>query len=412
MTQFAYIALDNQQRTVKGRTEQADRNTVISALANQGLRPISIKEVKKAVGNIDLKWLDSLFKQDRIKPDQLVIITRQLSAMVGAGVPLLRALTALESHAEAPIVRETLADITKQVQAGTTLADALAKHPQSFNDTYVNMVRAGEAAGILDDILKRIALQQEKSATIRKKVKGAMAYPTVLLCVMTIAFFGLMIFIIPKIGGIVSDLGGPKAKLPALTIVMLGISHFITAWWFLIIPGIVVVIIAILSYIKTPKGKYQFDALVLKLPAVKTIVTKIAVSRFARTYSALIGAGVAVLEALSVTARAMGNKLYEDALMDAAQQVKNGKSLSSVIENNPLFPSIVSQMLSVGEETGQTDSVLVKVADFYDEEVDASINAVSSIIEPVMIVIMGAAVGTIAASVMLPIADMAQQVQS
>ena len=412
MTQFAYIALDNQQRTVKGRTEQADRNTVISALANQGLRPISIKEVKKAVGNIDLKWFDSLFKQDRIKPDQLVIITRQLSAMVGAGVPLLRALTALESHAEAPIVRETLADITKQVQAGTTLADALAKHPQSFNDTYVNMVRAGEAAGILDDILKRIALQQEKSATIRKKVKGAMAYPTVLLCVMTIAFFGLMIFIIPKIGGIVSDLGGPKAKLPALTIVMLGISHVITTWWFLIIPGIIVVIIAILSYIKTPKGKYQFDALVLKLPAVKTIVTKIAVSRFARTYSALIGAGVAVLEALSVTARAMGNKLYEDALMDAAQQVKNGKSLSSVIENNPLFPSIVSQMLSVGEETGQTDSVLVKVADFYDEEVDASINAVSSIIEPVMIVIMGAAVGTIAASVMLPIADMAQQVQS
>lgn len=412
MTQFAYIALDNQQRTIKGRTEQADRNTVISALANQGLRPISIKEVKKAVGNIDLKWFDSLFKQDRIKPDQLVIITRQLSAMVGAGVPLLRALTALESHAEAPIVRETLADITKQVQAGTTLADALAKHPQSFNDTYVNMVRAGEAAGILDDILKRIALQQEKSATIRKKVKGAMAYPTVLLVVMTIAFFGLMIFIIPKIGGIVSDLGGPKAKLPALTIAMLGISHFITAWWFLIIPGIVVIIISILSYIKTPKGKYQFDTVVLKLPAIKTIITKIAVSRFARTYSALIGAGVAVLEALTVTAHAMGNKLYENALLEAAQEVKNGKSLSSVIENNPLFPSIVSQMLSVGEETGQTDSVLVKVADFYDEEVDASINAVSSIIEPVMIVIMGAAVGTVAASVMLPIADMAQQVQS
>lgn len=410
MTQFAYVAVNSRQQPIKGQLEQADRNAVIKTLSDQGLRPISIKEVKKSL-NTNITFLDGLFKAKRIKPDQLVVITRQLSAMIGAGVPLLRAITALQAHSEYPIVKETLGDVTKQIQAGTSLADALAKHPLSFNDTYVNMVRAGETAGILDDILKRIALQQEKSASIRKKIRSAMAYPTVLFVIMVIAFFGLMLFIIPKIGGIVTDLGGPNAKLPALTLAMLAISHFITRFWYIIIPGLVALVIFVFRYIKTPKGKHQFDSLILKIPGVKTIMIKIIISRFTRTFSALMGAGVAVLEALNVTGRAVGNMIYQEALQDAAEQVKNGKSLSKVIEGNPLFPDIVAQMLSVGEETGQTDTVLVKVADFYDEEVDVAISGLSSIIEPVMIVIMGSAVGLIAASVMLPIANMAQQVQ-
>ncbi len=410
MTTFAYVALDAQLNTINGQVEQTDRASVITALTNQGLRPISIKEVSKNAAK-SLSFLDSLLKAKRIKPDQLVVMTRQLSAMVSAGVPLLRALVALQSHAEAPIVKETLSDVTKDIQAGSTLADALAKHPLSFNDTYVNMVRAGEAAGILDEILKRVALQQEKSATIRKKIRSAMAYPIVLMCIMTIAFFGLMLFVIPQIGKILTDLGGPNAQLPLITKIMLGISQVFTGYWFIIFPVLFAAIFLLLRYIRTPKGRFQFHTLILKIPGIKTIVIKVAVSRFARTFSALMGAGVAVLEALKVTGRAMGNKVFEAVLDEAAKEVKNGKSLSSIIEKNPLFPSIVAQMLSVGEETGQTDTVLVKVADFYDEEVDVAITSLSSIIEPVMIVIMGSMVGLIAASVMVPIASLAQNVR-
>ncbi len=340
------------------------------------------------------------------------MFTRQLSAMVSAGVPLLRALSSLEEHSDSAALKAVVAEIFKDVQGGMALADSLAKHPDAFSDVYVNMVRAGEAAGILDEILKRIALQQEKNATMRKKIKSAMTYPMVLIVITIGAFFGLMIFVIPQIGAILQDLGGEDAKLPVLTVVMLAISAFMIKFWYILLPILVGGVIGIMRYIKTPKGKAVFHRLVLKLPAIKTIVTKVAVARFSRTFSALMGAGVAVLEALDVTARAVGNDVYKQALLDAAEQVKNGSTLSSIIEQNELFPPIVAQMLSVGEETGQTDTVLIKVADFYEEEVDVAIDGLSSIIEPVMIVFMGGMVGLIAASVMQPIASLSQNISA
>ncbi len=409
MTQFAYIAVDAQQKAINGITELPDRASVIIALTKQNLRPVSIKEVSKAKGfSIDL---NNLFQSKKVKSDQLVIFTRQLSAMVGAGVPLLRSLSSLEKHAEDPVLKKTLAFVIKDIEGGSSLGDALSKFPLSFNDIYVNMVRAGETAGILDDILKRLAYQQEKSSAIRKKIKSAMAYPTVLVVITVLAFFGLMLFVIPQIGKILNDLGGPDAKLPGITLFMLGFSHIITSYWYIIFPGLVAAIYGIIRYIRTPRGHRQFDALILKIPGIKNIVKKIAIARFARTFSALMGAGVAVLECLDVTSRAVGNQLYQEALQQAAKEVKNGKSLSSVIEENPLFPAIVGQMLAVGEETGQTDNVLIKVADFYEEEVDLAIESISSIIEPVMIVIMGSMVGLIAASVMTPIAQLSQNVK-
>jgi type IV pilus assembly protein PilC len=238
-----------------------------------------------------------------------------------------------------------------------------------------------------------------------------MSYPMVLISITIIAFFGLMFFVIPQIGHILTNLAGPDAKLPALTLGMLAISGFLRSWWFVIIPLLVGAVVLVMRYIKTPTGKEQFHGLILKIPAVNTIIRKVAVARFARTFSALMGAGVPVLEALSVTGRAIGNVIYEKALIQAAEEVKNGKTFSKIIESNDLFPSIVSQMLAVGEETGQTDTVLVKVADFYEEEVDVAIDGLSSIIEPVMIVIMGAMVGLIAASVMMPIAGLANQIK-
>jgi type IV pilus assembly protein PilC len=410
MPKFAYVAVDLQQKPVNGETEQVDRATVIAALTRQNLRPISITEVaiKKGLGGIDF---NNLFKATKVKNDQLVIFTRQLSAMVGAGVPLLRSLSSLEKHAEDPVLKTTLGFVIKDVEGGNSLASALSKFPLIFNDIYVNMVRAGEAAGILDDILKRLAYQQEKSATIRKKIKSAMAYPIVLMTITVLAFFGLMLFVIPQIGKILNDLGGPDAKLPGITIFMLSLSHILTSYWFIIVPVLVGTIYGVVRYIRTTKGRRNFHILLLKIPGIKTIIRKSAVARFARTFSALMGAGVAVLECLDVTSRAVGNIMFEEALQQAAVEVKNGRSLSSVIEANELFPGIVSQMLAVGEETGQTDTVLVKVADFYEEEVDVAIEGISSIIEPVMIVIMGSMVGLIAASVMTPIAQLSQNVK-
>ena len=409
MAGFSYVATDQQNNVVKGKSDLGDRQSVITALAKQGLRPISIKEIKGSKSSFDL---NQLFEATKVKQDQLVAFTRQLSAMISAGVPLLRSLTSIQKHAEDKALKKILGDIVKDVEGGMPLGDALAKHPDTFNDIYVNMVRAGESAGILDDILKRLAGQLEKSAAIRKKIKSAMAYPMVLLGITVLAFFGLMLFVVPQIGKILTDLGGPDAKLPTITLIMLGVSGFIVKFWYILFPALFGSIIAIVFYIrKSPKGKRAFHTLVLKIPAIKVIIRKIAVARFARTFSALMGAGVAVLEALDVTSRAVGNVIYEETLKQAAVEVKNGRSLSSVLENSELFPSIVSQMLAVGEETGQTDTVLLKVADFYEEEVDLAIEGISAIIEPVMIVVMGGMVGLIAASVMTPIAQLSQNIK-
>jgi type IV pilus assembly protein PilC len=411
MALFNYVATSKTSgsKTITGSVEARNREDAMAALVKQRLNPVSITAAKESSG---LSFLGAFFKKSKVKPDELVLFTRQLSAMVGAGVPLLRALNSMQAYTDSAAFSKVLAQVASDIEGGASFADALGKHPATFNDVYTNMVRAGEAAGILDDILKRLALEQEKSATIRKKIKSAMSYPMVLIGITVLAFFGLMLFVIPQIGKIITDLGGPDAKLPILTQIMLGISAFIINYWWLVFPAIGAGIFFLLRYIKTPVGKRQFHALVIKMPVIKTILRKIAVARFARTYSSLIGAGVSVIEALSVSARAIGNTVYEDSIKKASDRVKNGEQLSSVLaEDTNLFPPILSQMLAVGEETGQTDTILVKVADFYEEEVDVAIDSISSIIEPVMIVVMGSMVGVIAASVMQPIASLSQNIQ-
>ena len=408
MTMFNYTAVNSKGERITGSLEATDRAVVIKSISNQGLRPLSIEEGGSGAGSISLF---NALGAGKVKSDQIVIFTRELSAMVGAGVPILRALTSLQEHSESPTLKKILTSIIKDVEGGDTLADALSKYPNTFSDVYVNMVRAGEAAGILDDILKRLAYQQEKNATIRKKIKSAMTYPMVLVGITILAFFGLMLFVIPQIGKILTDLGGEDAQLPLLTQIMLGISSFIIHFWFILFPLLGAGIFFMLRYLKTPSGKKLLHQTVLRIPGLKTIIMKVAVARFSRTFSALIGAGVPVLEALAVTARAIGNTVYEEALTDAAKAVESGSTLSSEIEKNPLFPAIVPQMLAVGEETGQTDTVLVKVADFFEEEVDVAIDGISAIIEPVMIVFMGGMVGLIAASVMMPIASLSTSIK-
>jgi type IV pilus assembly protein PilC len=407
MTKFTYTAMNAQNKPVNGSVEASSRTAAMEAIGKQGLRPIGIKEDSgKKPGTINLPFLKS-----KVKSKDLVIFTRQLSTMVSAGVPLLRALNTLQQQSESKKLQEILAIVNKDVQGGMSLGDAFSKHPTIFSDIYVNMVRAGEAGGILEDILKRLALQQEKSDSIRKKVKGAMAYPSVLMIITILAFFGLMLFVVPTIGKIVKDLGGPDAELPAITQVMLSISGFMQNQWYIMIGVMVGGVILFQRYRKTPKGKSNIHHLVLKLPAVGVIVKKLAVARFARTFASLLGAGVSVLEALRVSGGAIGNMAYKEILDEAANQVKNGKQLSAVLSESNLFPQIVPQMLAVGEETGQTDTILIKVAEFYEEEVDTLIGSISSLIEPVMIVVMGSMVGLIAASVMGPISSLSQNIK-
>ena len=407
MPVFEYLLVNKKKETVSSTIEAADKLSAINTLKSRGqLIKIEEKSAKKAGGFSFGK------KKKGAKTDELVMFTRQLSAMVSAGVPILRSLNSMAKHAESVGFRETINAVIKDIEGGMSFADTLGKHPETFNDIYVNMVAAGETGGILDDILKRLALQQEKNSSMKKKIKGAMTYPIVLLVITIIAFFILMTFIIPVIGKTIKDMGGPDAKLPLLTEIMLGISDFMVSFWYLIVPAFIGGIWALIRYIKTPKGRVKFHHIIIKVPAVGAIVRKVAIARFTRTFSALIGAGVAVLEALDVTSRAVGNVVYEESLREATKRVQNGEVLSRIIaERDDLYPPIVAQMLSVGEETGQTDKVLIKVADFYEEEVDTAIDGVSSIIEPVMIVAMGGVIALVAVSVMGPITSMAGQVK-
>jgi type IV pilus assembly protein PilC len=409
---FTYKATNKAGKTVTGKAEAANKQTLLTMLHKQELHPILIEANKK--GKVGLLFGPS----KKVKLADLVIFTRQLSTMISAGVPLGRSLSALQGDSENPYFREVLTGITKEVESGQPLGDAFSKYPNVFSDVYVNMVRAGEEGGILDEILKRLATQVEQDASIRKKIKSAMMYPTVILTITVIAFFGVMLFIVPKLGGILTSLGGPNAKLPVYTRVLLGFSKDCTNSSIVPhVPNLIfiaailaVVTVYLLRYIRTDAGKYKFHALLLRLPIVKIIILKVAIARFARTFASLMGAGVSVLDALDVTGAALGNKVIQAELKEAADQVQAGKQLSEPISHSKHFPPIVAQMLMVGEETGQIDTVLAKIADFYEEEVEVLIDGLAAIIEPIMIIFLGAAVGLIAASVMGPIANLSKNI--
>ncbi len=440
--QFTYKATNKDGKTITGTAEAANKQALLSLLHKQDIHPVLI-EAHKSGKKLGGKFFASQGK--KIKLQDLVIFTRQLSTMISAGVPLARSMSALQADAASPYLREVLAGITKDIESGAPLGDAFAKYPDVFSEVYVNMVRAGEEGGILDDILKRLATQVEQDASIRKKIKSAMMYPIVILTVTVIAFFGIMLFIVPKLGSILTSLGGPDAKLPIYTQILLDVSGFCKSNSIMShIPGVSQLLhglgnalaplgipfnvlyhipnlffifgllgigaVYLLRYTKTDSGRYKRDALLLRIPVVKTVITKVAIARFSRTFASVMGAGVSVLDALEVTGAALGNKVIERELEAAAVEVKNGKPLSEPISKSQHFPPIVAQMLLVGEETGQIDTVLVKIADFYEEEVSVLIDGLAAIIEPIMIIALGAGVGLIAASVMGPIANLSKNI--
>jgi type IV pilus assembly protein PilC len=296
--------------------------------------------------------------------------------------------------------------MSRQIEGGASIGEALGKYPKIFDDIYVNMVIAGEAGGILDEILKRLATQLEKNESIKKKIKSATTYPKVVFGITIVAFVVVMNIIVPKIATMLLELGGPDAKLPPLTRIMIAISNFSKEYAVPIAIAAFIGYLLLRRYLRTPKGKYRYHALLLKIPVIKLVITKIAVARFARTFSSLMSAGVPVNNAIRVTSGSIGNKVLEKELLEAAKDVEAGKQLSDSLSKSPHYPPIVAQMLAIGEETGQIDKILVKVADFYEEEVDATIESLSSLLEPLMIVILGGMVGLVAASVMGPLGSL------
>lgn len=407
MAQFTYIAKQSSGDVKKGSIEADDQKSALKELKRQGLQPFSVRAAGKSSGVL------SFSIGGKVKTKDLVVFTRQLSTLVNAGVPLVKSLSTLQEQSESPMLKKELGAVVKKVEAGSSLGDSLAEHPKTFSPIYVNMVKAGEEGGILDEVLKRLAVQQEKDAAIKGKIKSAMTYPAVISVITFVAFFFLMTTIVPKIGDIIVSLGGSRDSLPIYTKILLSLSTFMKSPEFLIavFVGAPLFIFVFKRYTATKMGRYHWHVLLLKIPIIKTLVSKVAIARFARTFSSLLGAGVSIVDAINTTAGAIGNAAIEKELTDSAKAIQSGEQLSAQLEGSKYFPPLVSQMLAVGEETGQTDEILLKVAGFYEEEVDTFVGSLSSIIEPLMIVVLGSIVGVIAASVFGPISQISTNIK-
>lgn len=396
MADFTYTAKDHAGKPQTGTISAPNRDKAVANLIKRGLTPQTVKPTKGSGMQMDIK----LPGGNKVKPKALVVFTRQFSTMVSAGVPMLRALTTLEEQTDSPGLKKALGQIITDVEGGMQLSDALEKHPKAFSDVYVNMVRAGETGGILDQIMNRLATQVEKDSEIRGKFKSAMVYPVVVSVVAVGAVGFLMVGVVPQLAGILTDAGG---ELPIQTKVILGISKFLTGQWYILIGASAALVFGFKKYTSNPKGKYNFHKLLLKIPIFGNIILKVNVARFARTFSSLLAAGVTVIDALGVTSRALTNTVVRDGLQDSIQSIKNGSNVADALADSKVLPAIIIQMTAVGEETGKLGEVLDKVAEFYEEEVNQITGSIASIIEPILIVGLGGIVGLIVLSVLGPI---------
>jgi type IV pilus assembly protein PilC len=375
--------------------EAGDKQAVAAQLRSKGLIVVDIEEQKPAsAGDLLARW-------KRVKADDLVIATRQLSTMVNSGMSLLRSLYVIEEQTENDKLREIWVDVRKDVEAGLALSDALGKHPDVFNDLYVAMVQAGESGGILDSTLIRVAEQLEKDAALRRQIKAAMIYPAMIGGFAFVVLFALVAFLVPVFETIFKDFGG---ELPAITKFTVWLSHMFTQRWYVMFGVFFGVIWVFRKWKATERGRMQWDRLKLKFPMkIGSIVQKVALARFSRTFSGLIAAGVPMLEAIEITGKTSGNKVVEKAMDEVRESVKKGGSLTEPMTRVPeAFPVMVTQMIGVGEETGALETMMTKVADFYEEQVEAAVKALTSILEPVMIVVVGAIVGFIVIAMYLP----------
>lgn len=400
MPVFEYTAKNVQGgQIIKGTLDVASRDEVIAHIRKNRMTLVSVREAPKS---LNISFGGGVTTRD------VVIFTRQFATMINAGLPLVQSLNILAQQTENKKLAEVTKAVVYDVEAGNTLADALAKHPKAFSDLYTNMVAAGEAGGILDTILVRLATFLEKNDAIVRKVKGAMVYPAVIISVAMLAIAILLIFVIPTFEEMFASV---NMELPLPTRAVIGMSNILTNWWWAIIGGFVAVVFALRSYYATLSGKKVIDGLALNAPILGDLLRKSAVSRFTRTLGTLLSSGVSILDGLEITAKTAGNRVIHDAVMSSRQSIAGGDTIAGPLQNSGVFPPMVISMISVGEQTGGLDEMLAKIADFYDDEVDVAVSALLSLMEPIMIVVLGVVVGGIIVAMYLPIFDMVNAVQ-
>ena len=397
MATFTYTARAFNGDLRTATIDASSRDDVIAQLRKQRLSVVKIdQDATKKIG------------RGAIKTRDVVIFTRQFSTMINSGLPLVQALTILAEQTDNKALSEVTRKVVFDVESGNTVADALSKHPRAFTNLYVNMVAAGEAGGILDTILLRLATFLEKNDALVRKVKGAMIYPAVIMSVAAIAVVVLLIFVIPVFAGMFASAG---QALPLPTRIVIGASGFLRRYWWIMGAAIIIGGYMFKKYYATPSGKLVIDRLMLRMPVLGDVLRKSAVSRFTRTLGTLISSGVSILEGLEITAKTAGNRVIQDAIMQSRSSIAGGDTIAQPLQKSKVFPPMVISMIAVGEQTGGLDEMLSKIADFYDEEVDAAVSNLLSLLEPIMIVFLGVVVGGMVVAMYLPIFDMVNAVQ-
>ncbi len=381
----------------KGKMDMPNEAAVHGHLKKMRITPSLVKEAPKDI------FANIPFFQPKVTTKDVVVFTRQLSTMIDAGLPLVQSLEILGDQQENITFKKVLVEVRMDVEAGATFADAMKKHPKIFDNLYCNMIDAGEVGGILDTILNRLATFMEKAMVLKKKVKGALTYPFICLCISIVILAVILIFVVPVFDSMFADFG---ASLPALTQMVVDMSNLVKHNFIFMVMGVGFVIFVFKKIYATEKGRIKGDALFLKLPVFGPLIRKVAVAKFSRTLSTMLQSGVPILEALNVVGRTAGNKIIEISIFRVADAISEGRTIAEPLEETGVFPTMVVQMINVGESTGALDTMLEKIADFYDEEVDQAVENMTAMIEPFMMVFLGGMIGTLVVSMYLPIFKM------
>jgi type IV pilus assembly protein PilC len=396
MPSFSYSAINAQGLELTGEIQAPDASAARDALRGNGLLAQMLEEIApttragKTVMGIG----------EKVKPKSLQVFSRQFATMIEAGLSVVTALVILEQQTDDKALAQILDDVREQVEGGALLSEGMSRHPETFSRLFIAMVEAGEAAGVLDVVLDRVAIQIEKEEKIKRRVKGAMIYPSVVLTFATLVLTGLLMFLVPVFVKIFDQLGG---QLPTLTQYVLHVSNALRHWWFVIFPVIGLTIFSFFRWKKTEPGRQAWDRFKLRIPMqIGSVVLKVSMARFSRTLSTLIASGVDIMRALEITAQTSGNWVVESETLKIRERVRDGAPIAQPMVDSPVFPPMVGQMVKIGEETGELEKMLGKVADFYEDEVDASIQSLTSIIEPLMMIGVGVMVGIIVISMYLP----------
>jgi type IV pilus assembly protein PilC len=394
MATFSYTARTSSGDIQSGQVDVSNREEAVSYLRRNRMVPVRVEEKKGG---------DPFTFGTGISTRDIVIFTRQFATMINSGLPLVQSLDILAKQSENKALRKVIQEILYDVESGQTLADAMGEHPKVFTDLYKNMVAAGEAGGILDTILLRLAVFLEKADALKRKIKGAMIYPAVILTVAAGAVTVLLLFVIPTFQQMFESAGVP---LPAPTLFVIMVSKLLQAYWYVLVGAIIMGVILLRQYYKTPGGQLLIDRMLLNMPILGTLQRKGSIARFTRTLGTLVSSGVSILDGLEITARTAGNRVIHDAIMESRTSIAGGETISEPLKKSGVFPPMVVQMINVGEQTGGLDEMLTKIADFYDEEVDAAVAALLAAMEPLMIVFLGVVVGGMIIAMYLPIFDM------